>query len=70
MIQEFDVSEDLGVRQGRGRKSIGNETVEVTFSVIERESGSQYSASSIRAVSCDLSLLWSTVQKILRSILK
>ena len=39
----------LDVMRGRGRKRISNETVkEVTFDVIERESGSQYSASRAR----------------------
>ena len=43
--------------QGRGRKQISNETVaEVAFDVVERESGSQCSASSARAVLRDLSL--------------
>ena len=53
----------------RGREWISNETVEkVAFANFERESGSQYSDISARAVSHDLSLLWSTVRKILRSI--
>ena len=62
---------DLGEFRGRGRKGISNETVEqVTFDVIERESGSQYSASSAPAILCDLSLSWSIVRKILKSIIK
>ena len=53
----------------RGRERISNETVEkVPFSGFERESGFQYSAISAQAVSHDLSLPWSTVRKILRSI--
>ena len=39
---------DLGGIRGRGRKGISNETVEVAFDVVERESSSQYSASSAR----------------------
>ena len=57
--------------RGRVRRRISNETVkDVAFAVVEAESGSQYFASSARRVSYDLSLLWSTVRKILRSILK
>ena len=50
MIQTFEETKDLGMMRGRGRKRISNETVkEVAFAVVERESGSQYSASSVRA---------------------
>ena len=71
MIQKFVETRDLGVMQERGRKRISNEAVEaVAFDVVERESSSQYSASSSLAVLCDLSLPWSTEQKILVSSLK
>ena len=50
MIQKFEEIGDLGVMRGRGRKRISNETVEaVALAVVERESGSQYSAPSARA---------------------
>ena len=49
MIQKFEKTVDLGVIRGRGRKGISNKSVEeVTFDVVERESGSRYSASSAR----------------------
>ena len=70
MIQKFVETRDLNVMRGRGRKRISNETVEVAFDVVKRESGSQYSPTSARAVLRDLSLPWSTVRKILRSSLK
>ena len=71
MIQKFEETGDSGVMRGRGRKWISNETEEeVAFAVLEREYYFQYSVSSTRAVSHDLSLPWCTVQKILRSILK
>ena len=69
MIQKFGETRDLGVMRGRVRKRISNEIVEVAFDVVERESGSQCSASSARALLRELSLPWPTVQKILRSIL-
>ena len=51
--------------QARGRKRISNETMEeVAFDTVEREPGSQCSASSARAVLRDLSLPWSTLRKI------
>ena len=66
MIQKFEETGYLGVKQERGRKRISNETVEeMALAVVEREFGSQYSTSSARAMSCDLSLPWSTVRKIL-----
>ena len=56
MIQKLEETRDLGVMRGKGRKQISNETLEeVALAVVERESGSQYSASSARAVSHDLS---------------
>ena len=56
MIQKFVETVDLGMRRGKGRKQISNKTVdEVAFTVVEREFGSQYSASSARAMSRDLS---------------
>ena len=71
IIQKFEKTKDLSVVRGRGRKQISYETVEeVAFDVVERESDSQYSALSSRAVLRDLSLLWSTVRKILKSSLK
>ena len=55
MIQKFTETGCLCVM--RGREQISNESVEeVTFAVLERESGSQCSASNARALSHDLSL--------------
>ena len=69
MIQKFEKTGDLRVMQERER--ISNETVEeVPFIVVESEPGSQCFASGARAVSHDLSFPWSTVRKILKSILK
>ena len=56
MIKKFDETGDLDVRQERGRKRILNQTVEVAFAVVEKESGSQYSASSSQTISRDLFL--------------
>ena len=57
MIQKFDATWNLGMMRGKGRKRISNETVEkVALAVLEIKSGSQYSASSARTVSRDLSL--------------
>ena len=70
MIEKFEETGDLGVMGGIRRKRISIETVEVAFDVVERESVSQYSVSSARAVLHDLSLVWSTVRKILMSSLK
>ena len=47
MIQKFEETGDLDIRRGRGRKRISNETVDAD---VERESGSQYCASSAGAV--------------------
>ena len=58
MIQKFKETGVSGVIRGRQRKRISNENIEdVTFTVVERESGSQYSASNARAVSRDFSPL-------------
>ena len=47
MIHKFEETGDLDVMRGKGRTQIPNETVqEVSFAVVERESDSQYSASS------------------------
>ena len=50
MTENNEVTGDLGVMRGRGRKWISNETVqEVAFAVVRREFSSQYFASSSRA---------------------
>ena len=52
MFQKIEETGDLNVMRGRGKKRISNETLEeVSFAVVERESGSQYSASNGRPVS-------------------
>ena len=44
-IKKFEETGDFGVMQGRGWKRNSNETVkEVALAVLEKESGSQYSA--------------------------
>lgn len=71
MIMKFEATGDFGVQPGRGRKPVANETVaDVTTAVVERASTSRYSSASARSVSRELAIPWSTVRKILRSILK
>ncbi|GBN13602.1 hypothetical protein AVEN_260752-1 [Araneus ventricosus] len=71
MITKFEDAGELGVLQGRLRKRLSNETAEeVALAVVEIASGSQYSSTSARAVSRHLSLPWSTVQNVLRYIVK
>ncbi|GBO04107.1 hypothetical protein AVEN_203796-1 [Araneus ventricosus] len=71
MITKFREAGELGVLQGRWRKQLSNKTTEeVALAVVERASGSQYSWTSARAVSRDLFLPWSTVQNVLRYIVK
>lgn len=71
MMTKFEETGELRVLQGRGRKRISQETAEeVALAVVDRASASQYSVTSARAVSRDLSLPWSTVRKILRAIIK
>ena len=60
MIQKFEETGDLDVRQGKGRKQISNITVEVAFAIVEKDFGSQYPASSAQTISRDLSLPFST----------
>ncbi|GBM40408.1 hypothetical protein AVEN_122628-1 [Araneus ventricosus] len=71
MITKCEDAGELGVLKGRWRKQLSSETAEeVVLAVVERASGSQYSSTSARAVSRDLSLPWSTVRKVLRYIVK
>ncbi|GBM52533.1 hypothetical protein AVEN_230564-1 [Araneus ventricosus] len=54
MITKIEETWELGVLQGRGHKQFSNESAEeFALAVVERVSGSQYSLTSIRVVSCD-----------------
>ena len=69
MIRKFEATGDLGVRSGKGRKRILNETEkEVALAAVETEFRSQNSASSAGVIARDSSLPWFTVRKILCSI--
>ncbi|GBN80616.1 hypothetical protein AVEN_251339-1 [Araneus ventricosus] len=71
MIAKFEETLELSVLKGREWKRLSYETAdEVALVVVERMSGSQYSSTSARAVSRDLSLPWSIVQNVLRSTVK
>ncbi|GFV56749.1 uncharacterized protein TNCV_2539511 [Trichonephila clavipes] len=71
MIMKFEETGNLGVLPGRGRKSVGTETVEeVATAMVERASSSIYSTASGRSASHELEISWSTERKILRFILK
>ncbi|GBN06495.1 hypothetical protein AVEN_140577-1 [Araneus ventricosus] len=67
MITKFEEAGELGVLQGRCRNWLSNETEEeIPLAVVGRASGPQYSSTSAQAVSRDLSLSSSTVEKVLR----
>ncbi|GBN94550.1 hypothetical protein AVEN_106561-1 [Araneus ventricosus] len=71
MIAKFEETEELGELKRREWKRLSNESAEeVALVVVERVSVSQYSSTSARTLSRDLSLPWSRVRNILRSTVK
>ena len=66
-MMKLENTGDFGVALGTGRRPITMEVVhEVAVAVADR---AQNSATSARAVSCDLAVPWSIVRKILHCIL-
>ena len=65
-MMKFENAGDFGVAPRRGRRPIPMEAVEVAVAVA---SHALNSATSARAVSCELDVPWSTIRNILRCIL-
>lgn len=65
MIKKFEEIGELGMLTGKGQKEISNEISEVAIAMVDRASCFQYSLTNTHAVSKDLSIPWSTMQKIL-----
>lgn len=71
MIRKFELTGDLGIAPGRGRRPVTPQIVEeVTVAMAENAGRNLRSSSSARAVSRQLNIPWSTVRKVLRTIVK
>ena len=69
MIRKFELTGDLGIAPGRGRRPVTPQIVEeVTVAMAENAGRNLRSSSSARAVSRQLNILWSTVQKVMQTI--
>ncbi|PSN43359.1 hypothetical protein C0J52_15565 [Blattella germanica] len=69
MIRKFELTGDLGIAPGRGRRPVTTQIVEeVTVAMAENAGRNLRSSSSARAVSRQLNIPWSTVRKVLRTI--
>lgn len=61
----------VGCSKRKAQKPISNEiVVDIAYALLEKALCSNYSSTNTRVVSSDLSLLWSTVRKVLISIVK
>ncbi|PSN39284.1 hypothetical protein C0J52_14647 [Blattella germanica] len=70
MIRKFELTGDLGIAPGRGRRPVTPQIVEeVTVAMAENAGRNLRSSSSARAVSRQLNIPWSTVRKVLRTII-
>lgn len=71
MVERFETTGTLGVQPGRGRKGIKQEQMEeVATAVMDQAIANKQGTSSARAISRQTDIPFSTVQKILRKILK
>ncbi|GFV60772.1 uncharacterized protein TNCV_1780761 [Trichonephila clavipes] len=71
MVTKFEETGSLNVRSGRGRKSVSAEAIEKVALQVEEDKASNVQAStSARRVAEALDLPRSTVQKIMRNILR
>ena len=71
MIERFETTGTLGVQSGRGRKRIKQEQIkEVATAVVDQATANTQGNSSARSISKQTDIPFSTVQKILRKIIK
>ncbi|GFU91125.1 uncharacterized protein TNCV_4924561 [Trichonephila clavipes] len=71
MVTKFEETGSLNVRSGRGRKSFSAEAIEKVALQVEKNKASNVKAStSVRLVAEALDLPRSTVQKIMRNLLR
>ncbi|GFU79343.1 uncharacterized protein TNCV_2138661 [Trichonephila clavipes] len=71
MVTKFEETRSLNVRSGRGRKPVSTEATEkVALQVEEDKSSNVLASTSVRRVEEALDLPHSTVQKIMRNILR
>ncbi|GFV89456.1 uncharacterized protein TNCV_4152721 [Trichonephila clavipes] len=71
MVTKFEETESLNVRSGRGRKPVSAEAIEkVALQVEEGKASNVQASTSVHHVAEALDLLRSTVQKIMRNILR
>ncbi|GFW02944.1 uncharacterized protein TNCV_683701 [Trichonephila clavipes] len=71
MVTKFEETGSLNIRSGRGRKPVSEEAIEKVALQVEEDKASNVQAStSVRLVAESLDLPRSTVQKIMRNILR